>query len=158
MIKKYLNSGDPDIQYALAEFRLVGWMDKDGVFKEPMQELMCLDLLEIIETIARQNHSGFSYGYLIALLIPLLYAMPITLLQGTDDEWENKDPSVFSHNERCWDVKRGDSYRFDGQPYDDNTKSPVVFPYDPYLSVLKKEVEERSRLQEESREARKREE
>lgn len=66
---------------------------------DDMQDIMECNVLEILDLIAEQGHTGFSHGYLTSLLIPLLRDRPITPLTGNEWEWDGEQnkrcPSVF---------------------------------------------------------------
>lgn len=88
---------------------------------EEMQEWIELDVLEVIDLIAQQGHSGFSHGYMLSLLIPLLKDLPITPLTGKDWEWGTGAGD--DQNNRCSKVfRRKDrtAYNIDGYAFSDN--------------------------------------
>lgn len=68
------------IKHALSEFVFVEWMSPEGTFNNEMQESICQDLVQVIETIVDQGHSGFSLTYLINRLTLLLNHEPLTPL------------------------------------------------------------------------------
>jgi hypothetical protein len=70
--QKYSKSEDVFIKHAIKQFRRSQWLDKNDCFFHPMQGLMCLNILEILETYSKQRHSGFSGKYLQAHVIALL--------------------------------------------------------------------------------------
>lgn len=92
---------------------------------DEMQNYMELCVLEVIDTIAEQGHSGFSHGYMLGLLIPLLKDHPITPLTGHEWEW-NHIGSTYQ-NKRCPQVfkegKNGMPYNSEGYAFSDNGKS-----------------------------------
>lgn len=140
------------LDHAKKEFRAAGWTDDNGEFKDNMQEMMCKQILEIIELFSSHGHSGFSANYAINMLNKLLRFEPLVPLTGERWEWNEIGPGVFQNN-RCSHVfKQAD--RFDGQAYDiegrifreangtcyTNAKSfvPITFPYTPtkdYIDV-----------------------
>lgn len=81
---------------------------------DELQTLMEYNVLEILNLIAEQGHSGFSHGYLTRMLIPLLKDLPITALTGKEWEWcENQ-------NKRCFRIFRredGTAYNIDGRAF-----------------------------------------
>ena len=88
---------------------------------DDMQDLMEYDVLEVIDTIDKQGHSGFSHGYLVSLLTPLLNDRPITPLTGKDWEWGTRAGS--NQNKRCSRVFRNDdgtAYNIDGRVFSDD--------------------------------------
>ena len=86
-----------------------------------MQDLMEYYVLEVLDVIDNQGHSGFSHGYLMSLLIPLLNDLPITPLTGKEWEWGttvDKDQS-----KRCARVFRdenGAAHIIDGRVFSDD--------------------------------------
>lgn len=82
---------------------------------DDLQDLIEYDVLEVLDVIDKQGHSGFSHGYFTSLLIPLLKDMPITPLAGRDWEWGTRCDS--DQNKRCSKVfRREDStaYNIEG--------------------------------------------
>jgi hypothetical protein len=95
---------------------------------DPMQDAMELQVLEILDFIDKQGHTGFTRSYLVSLLIPLLTGNPITPLTGNDWEWSEK--RFFGgpfQNKRCPKVfkeKSGLVYNSNGRAFsDDNGKT-----------------------------------
>ena len=80
--------------------------EADGI-----QDVIELNVLEVIDLISKQGRSGFSYGYMTSLLIPLLKDKPITPLTGKDWEWGTEAGSC--QNNRCAHVFK----REDGTAY-----------------------------------------
>lgn len=72
--------------------------------QDEMQNYMELCVLEVIDTIYEQGHSGFSHGYMIGLLIPLLRDLPITPLTGHEWEWQKLSYAGSYQNTRCFSV------------------------------------------------------
>ena len=149
------------IKHALSEFVYAKWMTADGVFVDEMQEWMCQDLVDVIEVIASQGHSGFSGAYLIKYLTPLLKKEPITPLTGEEDEWAKVDEDTYQ-NKRCGRVfkrsETGVAFDIDARVYyetkiDEHGKEhrayfiraphePITFPYTPtttYVPAIKEE-------------------
>lgn len=69
---------------------------------DEMQDWIEKCVLDILDLIASQGHSGFSHGYLLTLLIPLLKDKPITPLTGNDWEWDTSYGQI--QNKRCYAV------------------------------------------------------
>lgn len=103
------------LRHALIEFQFSGLLDKDYNFiyeddNVPVnengfttKEIMCLDILEILDIIHNQNHSGYSFSYLKNILIKLLNDETLTEMTGNDDEWikaEDIGDNIFQ-NKRC---------------------------------------------------------
>jgi hypothetical protein len=155
-IKKYLNSESGLVQYALSEFRAVGWMNENNEFPcdegedFKAQETICCDALELLEVFSKEEHSGSLALYLISMLEKLLRFEPIGALTGADDEWVKHSSSHFQ-NKRCSHVFKDDD-RFDGQAYDaeavifrekngscfisSESCRPITFPYTPHSKYV----------------------
>lgn len=88
---------------------------------DEMQDKIELDILEILDLICNQGHSGFSHEYLINCLIPLLKGRPITPLTGNDWEWDNNINNYGDdQNKRCSKVfrrKDGTAFNIDGRAF-----------------------------------------
>lgn len=102
--------------HAENEFRAAGWTDDSGVFKDSMQEMMCNQVLELLELFNEHGHSGSTAPYAIELFSKLAAFEPVAPLTGEDWEWMEVGPGVFQ-NKRCSHVFRSES-EFGGQPYD----------------------------------------
>lgn len=95
--------------WALNELKLLekDCEDEDGLF---MQQLVTKNVMEIVKTFCKQEHSGFSANYTLNLIRRLLSHKPIKPLTGEDDEWEDvldyfKDTNT-QQNKRCSAVFR----------------------------------------------------
>ena len=88
---------------------------------DEMQDWIEKCALDILDLIASQGHSGFSHGYLLTLLIPLLKGKPITPLTGKEWEWDNEYGLI--QNKRCFSVFKdpdGSAYSTEGYVFSDN--------------------------------------
>lgn len=103
----------------------------------------CLEkcALEVLDLIASQGHSGFTHGYLVSLLVPLLKGKPATPLTGKEWEWENS--YGLAQNKRCPGVFKesdGSAYFIHGRSFSDNggktywtsreSRKTIAFPCD----------------------------
>ncbi len=147
--------------HALLEFKAAGWLDENGEFCDETQELMCSQVLELLEKFSEHEHSGSSAPYAIDLFSTLAKFEPVVPLTGDDWEWNECPDGVFQ-NKRCSHVFK-DKDRFDGQAYDiesvifwdwwtdpetgeksksyficSDSRRPIEFPYTP-----KREYKER---------------
>ena len=75
------------VNHAKNEFKLAGWMDSDGNYTDEIQGAMCKDILEVLEVISKQGHSGSTIGYLLSRVNALANFETLTPLHGGDDEW-----------------------------------------------------------------------
>ena len=158
-VKDYKSSDSGIIQYALREFVYVGYMDEncnfiDDEFQDGngigMQEYMCMNVLELLEKMSEQGHSGFSASILIHLFDKLSRFLPLTPLTGSDDEWmeiTEEDGEKLFQNRRCPHIfKKGDrAYDIDGKVFieengssytSDESRVDITFPYTPKLEYF----------------------
>lgn len=88
---------------------------------DEMQDRIELNVLEVLDVIAKQGHSGLSHGYMLGLLIPLLRGLPILPLTGKDWEWGTRVCSA--QNKRCPKVFKdndGRTYNIEGRAFSDD--------------------------------------
>jgi hypothetical protein len=141
--------------YTIREFQASGWLKEDGSYKDEMQEMICKNMLDIIEIFEKQGHTNSTSSYVIGHLTQLLKYEPIAPLTGEDSEWNSINNDKYQ-NKRCSHVfKEGK----DGKAYDseaivfynersDGSKSHFVsrdsiqfieFPYTPKPKFVKSE-------------------
>lgn len=95
------------IEYAKRELDLAGYTEGSEFPNVWVRE----NVLELIEKISEQGHSGTSIHYVIELFKRLATYTPITPLTGEDDEWNEVDevngvwqnkrhPAIFKSNDR----------------------------------------------------------
>lgn len=87
LIEKYKN--DDCLQYAFNEFKIVGWINEEGVAKDCYAYTICSDVCDLLMLIHKQNHLNTTYKQVMSLVTRLAEYMPITELKGTDNEWED---------------------------------------------------------------------
>ena len=127
--------------HAIREFEAAGWLT-DGKYCDEMQELMCTQILELLELFSSHGHSGSSAPYAINLFKALAAFEPIVPLSGEDSEW-NEVGSGQWQNRRCSHVFKdsdGKAYDIQGKIFREPTgncftnrrsRVPVTFPYTP---------------------------
>lgn len=94
------------VKYAKKELDLLlETIDKTDKQAIKMQKLMHDDVLEVIQVISRQEHSGFSMGYFKNQLDRLMMFKPLLPLTGEDSEW-NEVGENLEQNNRCYSVFR----------------------------------------------------
>lgn len=86
-----------------------------GEEPDEMQDLIERNIIEIVDTFAKQGHSGSSAAYCIPIINKLLKQEPISPLTGSEDEWTEIGEGVFQ-NKRFSSVFK-DKDRFNGEPY-----------------------------------------
>lgn len=115
--------------------------------KDPMNKLMHDNIIEMVKTFSKQNHSGFSASYAIGLVQKLLAYEPIAPLTGEPDEWtevSKEDGVSFYQNKRFSRVfkigENGKAYDIEGKVFIDkdgsswtnfNSRVFIEFPYIP---------------------------
>ena len=102
---------------------LLSWAQEelDGYFteKDKFSNIMTKDVMEVLEVLCKQNHSGISAPWVIGLVRELWMKRPLTPLTGEDDEWEDKGEEYDClYNKRCHrvykDKKTGKAYDREG--------------------------------------------
>lgn len=91
------------------ELDRAGFLDATG----PYSGQVGCDVIELLEVLSKQNHSGFSYGITVHALYRLAKGLPLSYLTGEDDEWEymatrtddNGGELDIYNNKRCPRVK-----------------------------------------------------
>ena len=72
------------LKHAERELKFIGYDDTDSYDK------MAKDaILQLIETFAKQGHSGFSANYVANMFHKLVKYETLSPLKGNDDEWDN---------------------------------------------------------------------
>lgn len=92
---------------------------------DELQDYMELCVLQVLDVIDNQGHSGFSHGYMTSLLIPLLRGDPVTPLTGHDWEWmKGLGGGDYYQNKRCFKVFKDGvdavAYNTEGYAFSDN--------------------------------------
>lgn len=148
------------IKHAKQELELVGYRF-DGS-DDPMNEQMAENILELIQTFAKQGHSGFSAPYCLETARKLMLYEPLKPLTGEDWEWVDVSEAAgetLYQNKRCSRVfKDGQGDAFDIEGYIFREPSGVTytahgtdrdskryiesFPYTPEQTII--DVEEDS--------------
>lgn len=95
------------VEHAKRELAKTDIADRDGLYKGALYD----GIIELVETFAKQGHSGGSASIVIPVLNKLLQFKPLTPLTSDPEEWidrstesgqpfwQNKrDPSVFSED------------------------------------------------------------
>ena len=140
--------------HAMNEFRAAGWIDKNGTFKDEMQEMICDHVLKLLEVFHDEGHSGSSAHYAIDLFSKLAKFEPVAPLTGEAWEWVEVGEQIGEHlyqNKRCGNVFKDDVSAYDiegiiwydwytdeetGEKYksyftDHKSRVKVEFPYTP---------------------------
>ena len=132
------------VKHAKREFKSLGWPGKD-----PMQKLICKQVIDLLNLFGDHGHSGSSAPYAISLFEKLSNFKPIGPLTGKDEEWCEVSTGLFQ-NKRCGTVfkENGKAHDIDGKIFTDaegfsytNGKSrvPVKFPYYPKTIYVKRQ-------------------
>ena len=135
-------------KHAELEFRAAGWVDENGNFKDEMQELMCTQVLKLLDVFDSHEHSGSTAPYAISLFERLAKFKPIVPLTGEDWEWVELGygDDIKYQNIRCSNVFKGvdgRAYNVDGKvffewrerPLDDDEEGyPAIRRYKSYYT------------------------
>lgn len=147
-------------EHAIREFEYAGWI-KDGKYDDDMQEMMCNQVLELLDLFGEHGHSGSSAPYAINLFSKLAKFEPIAPIQGTDDEWADVDNGIFQNKRLSsvfkkeggkpyyldaviWKEKNGAC--FSGQVEGISSRQFIKFPFYPkrfYIDVVEENGEHR---------------
>ncbi len=100
--------------FAMREFRAAGWLDESGQFTDGMQEMMCEQVMELLDKFSEHGHSGSTAPYAVNLFKQLAMFEPIVPLTGEDWEWNEVSDNMYQ-NRRCSHVFKDSK---DGQAYD----------------------------------------
>jgi hypothetical protein len=100
----------------------MGWMNESGVYTDSMQEMMCEQVIDLLQLFSSHGHSGSTAPYAIELFSKLAEYKPLGPLTGEDWEWTelDYDSDVKYQNKRCGGVfKRtdGSAYYIDGKVF-----------------------------------------
>lgn len=137
--------------HAIKELELLGYKLTPGQAPGP-DKWIPEAVLELIETFAKQGHSGSSAPYVADVFHKLARYEPLTPLTGKDDEWMEVGPGVFQ-NKRCSHIFKegGKAYDIQGIVFEDqfgghytnrDSRLPVIFPCNPPKpSFLRRNVE-----------------
>jgi hypothetical protein len=136
-------------RFAREEFRAAGWCDENFKFNDEMQELICAQVLDLLNVFEKHGHSGSSAPYALNMFNKLASFKPIAPITGEDWEWNDTGHGVLQ-NKRCSSVFKdedGNTYDIDGKvfwewsgtkenPYklyytNNQCRTPVTFPYTP---------------------------
>ena len=107
--KKELNEGLTD--HAQEELKIAGLFDKDSDYEGMIGEAV----LELIQTMAKQGHSGFSAGMVRELFNKLSNYETLTPITENPDEWMDV-------NDYCKDIEKGTLYQ--------SKRNPAIFSKD----------------------------
>jgi hypothetical protein len=122
------------VDKAKHEFELIG---TDGLYGDLLRN----SVLEVLEVLENQNHSGFSAGVIIKYIDRLWAGKPLSPLTGEDDEWsdlydgdlQNKRySSVFKNKNtgECYNIEGRIFVEPDGTAFSCSESAvPVQFPY-----------------------------
>ena len=88
-------------EFAKSEFRVLGWLDDQGIYRDPQQESICSHVLALLKLLSEEGHSEASIHYTLDLLNRVALFKPLAPLTGADDEWchvadESDGTSIFS--------------------------------------------------------------
>jgi hypothetical protein len=137
-------------RFAREEFRAAGWCDENFKFNDDMQELICAQVLDLLNVFEKHGHSGSSAPYALNMFNKLASFKPIVPITGADWEWsdtghgllQNKRcSSVFKDKDGAWDIDGKVFWEWNisqstGKPYksyytNGGCHTPVTFPYIP---------------------------
>lgn len=127
--------------------------DKDVSASDAMAQMIADDVLELIETLAKQGHSGGSVRVCLDLFNTLACYEPLSPLTGAPEEWHEVDLDTrLLQNIRCSrvfkEVATGRAYDIHGIIFKDKdgccyagegSAVEVTFPYTPVTKIVNRE-------------------
>lgn len=133
------------IEYARNELDIMCPPDENGR-KEPMQEAIEKNIMDIVRMFADQGHSGMTASYVLGILGRVMKYKPLTPLTGADDEWRDVSfgKSQCEQNIRYCSVFRDNhdnstAYDVSAKVFSNNggrswytsieSRVPITFPY-----------------------------
>ena len=134
-------------EHAIRELTALGY--KMNETEEGPNKWIVENLLELLEVLSAQGHSGHSAPYVVNMFKKLALFEPLCPLTGDDNEWAEVSEGVWQ-NKRCSHVFKeadGRAYDIDGRIFREpngacftnrNSRVYVTFPYTPtrvYLDV-----------------------
>jgi hypothetical protein len=135
------------VDHAKSELALIGYTDLGD--KDDPNTWMYGCIIELLEKLSEQGHSGSSAPYCISTFSKLALGEPLSPLTGEDDEWEKAGPNLY-YNNRCSRVfKEEDGTCYDNEGIvfrtkdgdafiNDESRVTITFPYTPvrrYIEV-----------------------
>jgi len=124
------------VDYAKEELKRIGMIGSG----EPYNDSVAKAILDLIELLASQGHTGFTAPYTISTFSRLAMFKPLSPLTGEDDEW-NDIGDGFLQNKRYSAVfkdKNGIAYNIEGKVFTDDgetwyqckdSRVDITFPY-----------------------------
>jgi hypothetical protein len=127
------------LEFAKNELEYLGY-DLNQEEEDP-DKWIVENVLELIETFAKQGHSGSSAPYCVGMFKKLASYEPIAPLSGDDSEWTHIGNNRFQ-NKRCGHVFKDEdgTYDINGKIFREpdgscftsgDSRVPVEFPYTP---------------------------
>jgi len=117
--------------HAKREFEYAGFIN-DGEYVDEYQQLICENVLDILDTINGQGHSGFSHGYMMSMLNKLVDFKPISPLSFKDKEWVECGNNIYQNKRNSSVFKEG----YKGRPYYIDAYSKVTNDYGSWGGTL----------------------
>ena len=135
------------INHAIRELKSIGMYGSE----DEMNRQMVSNIMELLQVLSSQGHSGFSHSYLMRMFTKLADFKPIGPLTGEDSEWNDVSSyggSTMYQNNRCPSVFKDENgaYNIDGKVFWEwaldeqgeplksyygcrDSRVPVTFPY-----------------------------
>ena len=87
-------------EHAMCEFKSAGRLNDKGKWSDDFQQVICEQILELLELFSKHNHSGNTAPYAIDLFKKLAAFEIIVPLTGKDNEWIKIGNNTWQ-NKRC---------------------------------------------------------
>lgn len=104
------------IEFAKNELKYCGYIPLDVEQENGPNKWIQENILEILELISKQEHSGASINYLHECLNKLILYRPLTPLTGNDDEWTEVTDGIFQ-NKRLYTIFKKNNVTYNSEGY-----------------------------------------
>lgn len=102
------------IEHAKTELKLIGYTGDEP--EDDINRWVYDNIMELVETFAKQGHSGSSAPYVANIAHKLMMFEPLSPLTGKDDEWNECGDGYYQNRRNSAVFKKdGESYWIDGR-------------------------------------------
>lgn len=99
------------VEYAKRELQLAGAFEKDSMY----EGMLGNSVLELVETFAKQGHSGMSAQITLQLFIMVANFKPLTDITDNPDDWMDVSEHSVPKGEKMYQCRRrSDAFSRDG--------------------------------------------
>lgn len=111
--------------HAIREFKALGYIPPNEDQEDGPNKWIQENVLELLEVVSKQGHSGFSIGYVVSYFSKLAKFEPLSPILCTDDEWNEVTDNTYQNNRlsSVFKEKDGKPYYLDAIVWRDQTGS-----------------------------------